>query len=152
MTVHRSPKVRRTGATCQNRGADAARCSSSIPAHTCVWRLAVFLVTLFAFSWQSYVTQTHLHFHSGANPTTFVAGNDGTVQLDVGRSSSDLPADCPICQEIAHAGHYLPSVPLVFQAPESVAVWLAILLPLKPASRQRSHAWQSRAPPRQFKT
>lgn len=107
----------------------------------------IVLTALFAFLWQSLVTQAHIHFA----PTTYsaiVAGKAGsTAHLAPSRSSPNLPAECPLCREIAHAAGYLPPTPILLGATETATIRL-VAPPLRAlAFGQRSHAWQSRAPP-----
>jgi Na+/H+-translocating membrane pyrophosphatase len=111
---------------------------------------AVVLASLLAFSWQSFVTQTHVHFDPGASSTAAAGKAGGGAHEKAGRSSSDIPANCPICQEIAHAGHYFLPTPVAFLGPYSVAVWIVVTPSLALTLRQRSHTWNSRAPPRQL--
>ena len=114
-----------------------------------LWLLTL-LVALLALTWQSFIVQTHLH----ASPDGFATELTGNVaspaQLESGHSAPDAPSPCPICQEIAHAGSYLvPSEP-GFHLPPSVVAWYIVSPSLTIAPRQRSHAWQSRAPPHQL--
>jgi hypothetical protein len=113
------------------------------------WHVIV-LTALFAFLWQSLVTQAHVHFA----PITYsavVAGKAGsTAHIAPPRSSPDLPANCPLCREIAHSGGYLPPTPILLGAPEPATIRL-VAPPLRAlAFGERSHAWQSRAPPQQL--
>lgn len=112
-----------------------------------VWRCAVLLVTLLAFCWQSQVTQTHLHFRPDRHPAALAATGGSAHQQALGRSSADLSADCLICSELAHAGHYVAPSPVSFAVPQIAAVWPGATVALQPAISHRSHAWRSRAPP-----
>jgi hypothetical protein len=110
------------------------------------WR-ALTWVLLFAFAFQSYVTQTHFH---GAGPETghFAAAKllvklPGQEKLPPGNDSSD----CPFCQAIAHSGAFFsPTTPL-FVLP----VWAGYSSPffmVRTANDMTArHGWQSRAPP-----
>ena len=112
---------------------------------------AMLAVMLFALSWQSIVTQTHNHFGLDAplGVTTTKVDSAATQQLDR-QSPSDLPGKCPICRELAHSAHFVLPAPILFEAPAPVAFWAASAPPLGSALAQRSHAWQSRAPPQKF--
>lgn len=107
---------------------------------------ATLVAMLLAFSWQSVVTQTHQHL----NPA--VAGKaDGADSMRPDRQSPfDLPANCPICREIAHAGPALLPAPIVVAAPAPPPVWRAETAGLRKTLASRSHAWRSRAPPLQL--
>jgi hypothetical protein len=113
-------------------------------------RFAIVFAMLLAILWQSFVTQTHIHTEPGVYATA-VSDSAGTpTQLKAGQAPSDLPATCPICQEIAHAGSYLSPAAVAFQPPIPVDLWRSVTPLLAPTLRQRSHAWQSRAPPHQL--
>jgi hypothetical protein len=110
--------------------------------------VAILVAVLLAFSWQSFVAQTHVHFASGADASAASAGPGVTAETSAKPPSSDEPADCPICDEMAHAGHiYLPAS-LSFQLPQLGGVWIALAAARMLAPSQSSHAWNSRAPPR----
>ncbi len=109
--------------------------------------VAILVAVLLAFSWQSFVAQTHVHFASGGDApgATFRVG--ASAEASAKASSSDEPADCPICDEIAHAGHvYLPGL-LSFHLPELADAWIVLVAAGVLAPSQSSHAWNSRAPP-----
>jgi hypothetical protein len=109
---------------------------------------AVLLVTLLAFGWQSFVTQTHRHTGDrGVSLSLAVKAIGGTQAEKGGQVPADTPDNCPICQEVAHGGAYLAPAPILFHAPAALAAWFALTLLLALALRQQSHAWRSRAPP-----
>ena len=111
--------------------------------------VAVLLAALLAFSWQSFVTQTHEHFDRGTHST--VAGAKTVApQLKTGRLPTNPSDTCPICREIAQAGHYLLPTSVAFNTPESIAHWPPVTPSLTLVLSLRSHAWQSRAPPTQL--
>lgn len=105
------------------------------------------LTALLAFSWQSIVAQSHVHFDARTYKQLGIEGDSSAARQTAERSPADLPADCPICREIAHAGHYLQPAPLALAAPETGVVWIAISPWRTLTLRQRRHAWHSRAPP-----
>jgi hypothetical protein len=104
---------------------------------------AAMMAILLAFTWQGFVAQTHRHYGpaASANPTRVALQSPGK------QSPSDLPATCPICSELAHAGQAVLPAPVAIAAPAESPVWLATTIPLRLSLSQRSHAWQSRAPP-----
>jgi len=109
---------------------------------------AMLLLTLLAFGWQSFVTQTHRHFGQGGISLALSVPSPGGTQVEKGgQLPADTPDNCPICQEIAHGGAYMLPAPILFQAPAAIAAWFAVTLLLALALRQQSHAWRSRAPP-----
>jgi hypothetical protein len=109
--------------------------------------VAIFIAVLLAFSWQSFVAQTHVHFSAGGDSAA-APFDSGVSAGTIARSpSSDQPADCPICDEIAHAGHiYLPAS-LSFHLPAFGDAWIVLAAAGILAPSQSSHAWNSRAPP-----
>src|SRR5580704_13144026 len=96
------------------------------------WQQVLPMLMLVAFALQSYVTQTHIHFagHVVTGGFTF-PDDESKVQTgkvlgtapDQGNHDKyppgDDPANCPICQEIMYAGHYV--------APAAIAVLLPTL-------------------------
>jgi hypothetical protein len=110
-------------------------------------RFAIVLAMLLAILWQSFVTQTHIHTDAGSYAAAIADSANAPAQLKTGQAPSDLPATCPICQEIAHAGSYLSPDAVTFQPPLSIPVWRTVAPSRALAVHQRSHAWQSRAPP-----
>ena len=109
--------------------------------------VVILLAALLAFSWQSFVTQTHEHF----DPHTYPAAGEAKTAGPQGKAGSPAnPADtCPICREIAQAGHYLLPILVAFHTPETIAFWLLVTPSLALVLCLRSHAWHSRAPPTQ---
>lgn len=103
---------------------------------------AMMMAVLLAFTWQSFVTQTHRHYDASSTKTASLA-----LQQAGKSSPSDLPATCPICSELAHAGQVILPTPVTIAAPAESPVWLATTTPLALSRADRSHAWRSRAPP-----
>jgi len=104
-------------------------------------RLVVTWMVLFAFTLQSYVTQTHLH----RAPVVELVGKISAHGVS---PAGDEAIACPFCQAIAAAGAFFSPAaialgPLVVQpeaaAPPPIVVGLAIA----PAG----FSWRSRAPP-----
>lgn len=106
-----------------------------------MWRLIAVLVLL-AFSFQSYLAQTHIH-----EPATTVSH---ALIFQPGHNkapASNTPLDCPFCQAVAHASNFLlPGVLLLFLVSGVVepVVWRDLLADKGAITR---HNWQSRAPP-----
>lgn len=113
---------------------------------TAIWR-TVLLVALLAFSWQSFVTQTHVHFGTDLHVAALSGQTSSSAHSGTGKGSSDTPGNCPICDEISHDGFYLLPVLAEIEAPELVRFWQAVSAPLARTVRKRSHVWRSRAPP-----
>lgn len=111
-----------------------------------VARLAFIYLALVAFGFQSYVTQTHIHLTAGeaSSLAKQVAGHKRSPE---NLPNSGDPANCPICQEVLHAGHYV--MPAVAASPQpALSVWTAQNEIATPAPlRAPAHGWESRAPP-----
>jgi hypothetical protein len=136
--------------TARNHLEATGRCAEAPDVALRARRFAVAFAMLLAILWQSFVTQTHIHAEPGVYAAA-IADSAGTpTQLKTGQAPSDLPATCPICQEIAHAGSYLSPTTAAFQPPIPVGLWRYVTPSLAATLRQRSHAWQSRAPPHQL--
>lgn len=106
--------------------------------------LAVLLVALIAFSWQSFATQTHVHDPARVATAAAVAGSPVARS---GGQPSDLPANCLLCSELAHAGTYLASAPVTLALPGATAFWVAPAVERRLALLRRAQGWRSRAPP-----
>ena len=113
--------------------------------------LIVAAFALMAFALQSYATQTHIH---GA----FVSSDVAKISKQVAAKApseprdkypaNDDPANCPICQEIVHAGHYVTPSAIVFALPAANDRHHSH----QPSIRRFiveavSHDWRGRAPP-----
>jgi hypothetical protein len=107
---------------------------------------AIGWVVLFAFTLQSFITQTHIHgVFSGGNTEAAKVRASGSPHGKAPKQNSS--AGCPFCQAITHAG--------VFAAPSSPNLVLPIRLaelgtPLFLAAAigiAPSLPWHSRAPP-----
>jgi hypothetical protein len=100
---------------------------------------------------QAGVIQTHNHLASGivtANDQLVVpafARAVGTVASDKSRPTA--PPVCPLCEERALFGSYVPAAPAIVAAPVVAAAWYALTRIFSSIGRQASHAWRSRAPP-----
>ena len=112
------------------------------------FRLAVTLLALIAFTFQSYLVQTHIH----GLPTTASAAADGGTHATSFQQGDKSPADgneakCLLCQEFLHAGAYV--MPAAFVAlPPMIAVTLVKLATVpRVAAKSPSHIWIGRAPP-----
>jgi len=97
---------------------------------------------LLAFSFQSYVAQTHIHDIVGKSPAALVH-HSGHDRAPV----PNLPHACPFCQVLNHAGSFLvPDPSLVLPSPQwiTLTVWHYDFARMAFAA---NHDWQSRAPP-----
>lgn len=121
------------------------------------WRLrhlsgrvrALFLALLLSFCWQSLVVQTHQHLDPVRLAGLALTASE-EVQAPGKQVPADLPANCPLCREMATAGAYLLPTPIALAAPEATSFHFTPTsldaLTLLPPAR----GWQSRAPPLPF--
>jgi hypothetical protein len=109
--------------------------------------IAFLLVTLFAFAWQSFVAQTHVHFGAENYAIGHAGKADALGRPKIVQPSAELPDECPICDEIAHAGHLLLPTSFALPAPETGTPLRGETPPFAQLPPARSHGWQSRAPP-----
>ena len=104
------------------------------------WRV-IAIVVMLAFSFQSYLTQTHIHESTTAISATLLhhAGHKSPA--------NNSPFDCPFCQVVNHAGSFLISdASLLLLASQ----WVEMTAPrhlLTEVGTVVTHHWQSRAPP-----
>ncbi|HEX4104659.1 MAG TPA: hypothetical protein VHX92_00355 [Rhizomicrobium sp.] len=104
-----------------------------------VWRLIGALLLL-AFSFQSFLAQTHIHETAAATAQIYQPGHS---KPPVGNS----PFDCPFCQAVAHATSFLmPGTSLPFLAPGWVKTTTLHNF-LAGTGTATKYNWQSRAPP-----
>jgi hypothetical protein len=108
-------------------------------------RLWLASLVLIAFSFQSYVTQTHIHL---------VAQASNGMKADARKAPRDRypasqdPANCPICQEVLHSGSFITPSAVAVLLPSLAVSVLAIVIDTAIASSPVSHSWRGRAPPR----
>ena len=104
------------------------------------WRLIAVLVLL-AFTFQSYVAQTHFH-------DIGLTGAPVSQNLGHGKApADDNPLNCPFCQAAIHAGSFfLPAAPLLFLSTQWVEMATSYVF-LRSGTDAAAHSWQSRAPP-----
>ena len=125
------------------RGRSKAQ-SAIAPLH--VLRRFVTLAALLVFTWQCILVQSHVHGPQAVPSGSHVVKVSAPV-APAGPDNDD-PANCPLCQEMLHAGTYVTPVAAILYLPVA-AVFIAA--PVFAAVRQRvtpSHNWQGRAPPR----
>jgi hypothetical protein len=100
---------------------------------------------ILAFTFQCILVQSHVHGPHAA-PSSDHAVKISAPHLPAGPDNDD-PANCPLCQEMLHAGVYVTPAPILLSLPfaiTTIAVPAPVLLLRLFAP---SHAWQGRAPP-----
>jgi hypothetical protein len=110
--------------------------------------LLALLIMLAAFLAQNVATQSHVHFFGAAPVAGASAATAGSAGQLLSRAPVGALPDCPLCRELATSGHYvLPKPVALFEGQLAYfSLFTASVAVL--ACRQRSHRWQSRAPPR----
>jgi hypothetical protein len=112
-------------------------------------RFALALVAALGFFLQGFIAQTHVHVVSRDGAGIALAAGD--VNEHDGKRNpfpgSDDPANCPTCQQLAHAGSYVTPVAAPVQAPSQHRAHAEGFVPLHSDDFILSHAWRSRAPP-----
>ena len=96
---------------------------------------------LIAFGLNSYITQTHIHFHPEALHGQILGGEHQK------HPSDDDSKNCPFCQAMVSSGVFLTAVPPLLILPFK---WVAApALPILTARliQTEFRAWRSRAPP-----
>jgi len=107
-------------------------------------RLAM-LFALLAFAVQGFAVQTHIHGEplSAAAHITHIS-----VPTQPAPQDPYDPTNCPLCQEMLHAGVYIAPAMVDFAVLLSAVAFAPAFELLPHAASQRQHGWQSRAPPR----
>jgi hypothetical protein len=108
------------------------------------WRFAAALLAMLTFTVSSFVTQTHIHFDmigSGGIVTAMPDAPHGKHPF------KETPANCPICQEIAMAGHYVTPGAAVLALPTQSVSIVPIVIAVRFIVEAVSHDWHGRAPP-----
>ena len=111
---------------------------------------------LLTFLWQSYATQTHIHFLREVAAVGAVQSDSGAAPDQKAQSDNqghkkntpapDNPDTCPLCQ-LLYGGQYVAPNALVFFLPMAAVSTIEIALGVLPHYDAVSHSWRGRAPP-----
>lgn len=123
--------------------------AKALPVRETALRMVISLFVMLAFGLQSYIAQTHIHLQ----PDTF--SSYAKLSHEAGKQdpadkfpANGDPANCPICQEIAHTGQFVtPAAAVLFLPTASVSI-ITLVANVVAVPERASHTWQSRAPPR----
>lgn len=120
-------------------------------AHRSRARLTLTWLILLAFTWQSFLTQTHIHHLSTVALAGHIglkapASNSASTPKDKYPANED-PANCPLCQEIISAGYAVVPAAALLVLPSFVTLNFIVFVELTTPFRAPSHIWQGRAPP-----
>lgn len=117
-------------------------------------RLFLTLFCLLAFSFQSYIAQTHIHIPGTTDAgISALASSPAKISLNAAKQDkrSPLPinsdTNCPLCQTVLHAGFFLTPGLLVLLLPDTQAGNDPAPIAVSHHDGAPSHAWQSRGPP-----
>lgn len=110
-------------------------------------RIGFALLLVLALWLQGCVVAAHVHEQVGEPSVSVAAGPDVQRAPTDHRRVPPAPDSCPLCQQIAAAGAYLPASSVAFAVPARHAAWYAAAALGRALPRQRSHAWRSRGPP-----
>jgi hypothetical protein len=122
------------------------------------------LLALVALAAQTLVVQTHIHIPqtAGKSQSISLLALAATALTETRHAAGDVcttgvtrdrypinedPANCPLCQEVAHSGQFVQSVAVLASLPFSVAVSFIVFDQVLPSFFTVSHIWQGRAPP-----
>ena len=105
--------------------------------------LAVFMALAFFF--QGYATQTHIHKQTSSG-TSIVAKVDGSSKQNKVPDNDD-PANCPICQQISHAGEYVAPAWVISFLILAAILTIEVATFSVPRFDTVSHSWRGRGPP-----
>ena len=120
--------------------------ASSRAASRGVFSHALLFLTLLAFAFQGFVTQTHIHAQVSGAPVA-IDWFDGAKAPTKNAPAKNDESNCPLCQAFANSGHFVtPAVAAILAPIYSVSV--IQLAPLGASFVHAvSHAWRGRAPP-----
>jgi hypothetical protein len=111
-------------------------------------RLFLAFAILLSLVWQSVLLQTHSHLPlPSAAQQSLHHHDEGGAGLASGHAPSDDPSNCPICREMAQAGHYLLPAPFAILAVAGSPIVLALPHFLLWPGRHEPHGWYGRGPP-----
>ena len=109
------------------------------------WRRFLVAFMLLTLVVQGYATQTHLHKQNDS--TVSAAWKAGGSPKHNNLPVNDDPANCPVCQQILHAGQFVAPawlLPfLILAAVSTIEITTAVL----PHYDTVSHSWRGRGPP-----
>lgn len=123
--------------------------------HPRAFNPAALLAALLALTIQLFVVQTHIHGDGGWPGISSAPGlsadgaNAGRVHHPDKFPIKEDPSNCPLCQEFAHAGGYLPSVQIAILPPSASIGELSFAVQFAEPRQHISHPWFGRAPPRE---
>jgi hypothetical protein len=116
----------------------------------------VMLATLLAFAVQTYLTLTHIHFASEGQSSRVhtqlvLGGGKVSIGAPVERKdrypANEDPANCPLCQELIHAGQFVTPAASALLLPSLSLSVIELTVQYAPLLHTVTHIWRGRAPP-----
>lgn len=109
-------------------------------------RFALTVVALLAFTFQSYVVQTHIHLVGRNVVALGMATSEARSKPEKFPANQD-PSNCPLCQELLHSGNFVAPSAIAALPPALAISTIVIRLETEIAPQPISHSWHGRAPP-----
>lgn len=101
-----------------------------------------------ALALQGYLVGAHDHTAAAFHPAIASAQPASGSAAQRERQPAHAPDTCPICQAIALAAAWLPAAAIALREPAHRPVWYPLFEIWQLPQHRRSHAWNSRGPPR----
>lgn len=120
------------------------------------WRTIVAGLALLAFALQSYITQTHIHLTPALTASNQIPGDKDSAGKNIASKqvapkqkapANDDPLNCPMCQAMGYAGHFVsPSAAMLLLPGIAISI-LPLVVPILSPRASPSYNWQGRGPP-----
>lgn len=115
----------------------------------------VIIVTLLAFSVQTYLTQTHIHMASESRSALTLETAAAVTKALTGAPATpkdkyppnEDPANCPLCQELIHSGQFVTPAAAAILLPSLAVSVIDLVVSAPTLTRAVTHTWRGRAPP-----
>ncbi len=107
---------------------------------------ALVVLTLFAFTLQGFLTQTHIHAVPVGAPAVADLF-DGVPAPAKDTPSKNDQQNCPLCQQFASAGQFVTPAAAAVALPSLSVSVIQVAVRVVHAVIQVSHDWRGRAPP-----
>jgi hypothetical protein len=120
--------------------------------------IPILALAVIALAIQMMVVQIHIHVPQAGKALTssFISLAAGQAEIARDQSSGlprdkypvkDDPANCPLCQQVAHSGQFVHSAVILVALPFSVTVNFIVFTEAVISQSAITHIWQGRAPP-----
>jgi hypothetical protein len=109
---------------------------------------ALVLFTLFAFTAQAYLVQTHIHLPTTDRAVVDLLDGPPTPANHGKAPAKDDSANCPLCQQSAMAGQFLTPAAAAVLLPSLGYSVIIVAAPASTLFAAVTHIWRGRGPPR----